>query len=85
MSFIVDNEEIRIDVAQETEYEACSEQITEVYLEVENINPTIPCQQMYRKTEAVQRKCYSDRKYVPLKVILARLHKKSYNFLAILP
>lgn len=22
---------------------------------------------MYRKTEAVQRKCYSDRKYVPLK------------------
>lgn len=65
--FIVDNEEIRIDVAQETEYEACSEQITEVYLEVENINPTIPCQQMYRKTEAVQRKCYSDRKYVPLK------------------
>ena len=38
-----------------------------VYLEVENINLTIPWQQMSRKTEIVQRKCYSDRKYVPLK------------------
>lgn len=61
--FIVDNEETRIYVPQKTEYESCSE----VYLEVENINPTIPWQQMYRKTEIVQRKCYSDRKYVPLK------------------
>lgn len=48
--FIVDNEETRIYVPQETEYEACSEQITEVYLEVENINPIIPSQQMSRKT-----------------------------------
>ena len=65
--FIVDNEETRIYVPQETEYKSCSEQITEVYLEVENINPTIPWQQMSRKTEIIQRKCYSDRKYVPLK------------------
>ena len=65
--FIVDNEETKIYVPQETGYEACSEQITEVYLEVENINPTIPWQQIYRKAEAVQRNCYSDRKYVPLK------------------
>ena len=40
--FIVDNKETRIYVPQETEYESCSEQITEVYLKVENINPTIP-------------------------------------------
>ena len=65
--FIVDNEKTRIYVPQETEYESCSEQITDVYLEVENINPIIPWQKMYRKQEIVQRKCYSDRKYVPLK------------------
>jgi hypothetical protein len=64
--FIVDNEETRIYIPQETEYESCSEQITEEYVEVENINPTIPWQQMSRKTETVRRKCYSDRKYVPL-------------------
>jgi hypothetical protein len=65
--FIVDNEETTIYVPQKTEYESCSEQMTEAYLEIENINPTIPWQKMYRKTESVQRKCYSDRKYVPLK------------------
>ncbi len=65
--FIVDNEKTRIYVPQETEYESCSEQITDVYLEVENTNPIIPWQKMYRKQEIVQRKCYSDRKYVPLK------------------
>jgi hypothetical protein len=65
--FIVDNEETRIYVPQETEYESCSEQITEEYLEVENTNPTIPWQRMYRKTAIVRRKCYSNRKYVPLK------------------
>jgi hypothetical protein len=65
--FIVDNEETLIYVPQKTEYESCSEQITEEYLEVENTNPTIPWQRMYRKTAIVRRKCYSDRKYVPLK------------------
>jgi hypothetical protein len=65
--FILDNEETIIYVPQETGKESCSEQITEEYLEVENINPTIPWQRIYRKTPIVQRKCYSDRKYVPLK------------------
>ena len=63
----MDNEETRIYVPQETEYKSCSEEITEVYFEVENINPTIPWRQIYRKTENVQCKYYSDRKYVPLK------------------
>ena len=67
--FIVDNKETRIYVPQKTEHESCSEHMTEAYLdlEIENINPTIPWQKMYRKTESLQRKCYSDRKYVPLK------------------
>lgn len=65
--FIVDNEETRIYVPHETKYESCSEQITEAYLKVENINPIIPWQQMYRDKKMIQRKCCSDRKYVPLK------------------
>lgn len=58
--FIVDNEETRIYVPQNTEYESCSDQMTESYLEIENTNPTIPWQKIYRKVESVQRKCYSD-------------------------
>lgn len=65
--FIVDQEQTQIYVSQETEYESCVEELTEVDVEVENINPTIPWQKTYRKTEAIRRKCNLDRNYVPLK------------------
>ena len=67
--FIVDNEETetKIFVTQETDYKDCYEELTDVYVEVENLNPTIPWYKKYEKTEAVQRKCHSNKKYVPLK------------------
>ena len=64
--FIVDNEETQIYIPQQTEYEFCSEKIEEIYLDIDNINPIIPWQKFYRKTPAISRKCYSDRKYIPL-------------------
>ena len=65
--FIMDQKQTTIYVPQETEYESCVEKVTEVDVEVENINPLIPWQKTYRKTEAISRKCYTDRNYVPLK------------------
>ena len=38
-----------------------------VDLEVDTPNPIIPWQKMSQKTPMVQRKCSSNRKYVPLK------------------
>lgn len=65
--FIVANEETKIYVPKQNDYEWCSEETDEAYLEIENINPVIPWQRFYQKEKIVHRKCYSDRKYVPLK------------------
>ena len=45
---------MRIYVQQETKYESCFEQLIEEYLEVDNINSTIPWQKIYKKMKALQ-------------------------------
>lgn len=66
--FIVGTEETKIYVPKQTDYEWCLEESEEAYLEIDNINPVIPWQRFHQKEKIVRRKCYSDRKYIPLKL-----------------
>lgn len=63
--FILPSEQSKIYVPQKVKYDVCSEEMTEAYLEIENVNPVIPWKK--DTTKLVRRQCSSDKTYGPLK------------------
>ena len=54
-------------VSKKLTYQSCSEEMTETYVEIDNLNPMVPWQN-YKKEKSIRRKCSSDQEYTPLKL-----------------